>query len=147
MTRDSRWLSPRLVPRGQACAGGHARRRQPDLQLERRRPAVGGGDLRLRDVQARDRRAHAHGREGGCAARHPCQQRAPGPVDNSFQRTIEVDVTGAPPERAAELFEENIPLGRHAAPEEIARTVLFLASGDSSFVTGATLSVDGGMSD
>jgi NAD(P)-dependent dehydrogenase (short-subunit alcohol dehydrogenase family) len=71
----------------------------------------------------------------------------PGPVDNSFQHTIEVDVTGAPAQRAAELFEENIPLGRHAAPEEIARTVLFLASEESSFVTGATLSVDGGMSD
>jgi NAD(P)-dependent dehydrogenase (short-subunit alcohol dehydrogenase family) len=71
----------------------------------------------------------------------------PGPVDNRFQHTIEVDVTGAPAEKAAELFEENIPLGRHASPEEIARTVLFLASEESSFVTGATLSVDGGMSD
>jgi NAD(P)-dependent dehydrogenase (short-subunit alcohol dehydrogenase family) len=71
----------------------------------------------------------------------------PGPVDNRFQHTIEVDVTGAPEERAAELFEENIPLGRHASPEEIARTVLFLAGHESSFVTGATLSVDGGMSD
>jgi NAD(P)-dependent dehydrogenase (short-subunit alcohol dehydrogenase family) len=71
----------------------------------------------------------------------------PGPVDNRFQHTIEVDVTGAPADRAAELFEENIPLGRHASPEEIARTVLFLAGDDSSFVTGATLSVDGGMSD
>ena len=39
-----------------------------------------------------------------------------------------------------------IPLGRHATPEEIARTVLFLASADSSFITGATLAVDGGMS-
>jgi NAD(P)-dependent dehydrogenase (short-subunit alcohol dehydrogenase family) len=71
----------------------------------------------------------------------------PGPVDNRFQHTIEVDVTGAPADRAAELFEESIPLGRHASPEEIARTVLFLAGDDSSFVTGATLSVDGGMSD
>jgi NAD(P)-dependent dehydrogenase (short-subunit alcohol dehydrogenase family) len=56
-------------------------------------------------------------------------------------------VTGAPEDKAAELFEENIPLGRHASPEEIARTVLFLAGDESSFVTGATLSVDGGMSD
>jgi NAD(P)-dependent dehydrogenase (short-subunit alcohol dehydrogenase family) len=69
----------------------------------------------------------------------------PGPVDNAFQHRIEVIATGAPEERAAELFEERIPLARHAAPEEIARTVLFLASEDSSFVTATTLSVDGGL--
>jgi NAD(P)-dependent dehydrogenase (short-subunit alcohol dehydrogenase family) len=69
----------------------------------------------------------------------------PGPVDNRFQHRIEVIATGAPEERAAELFEERIPLSRHAAPEEIARSVLFLASDDSSFVTATTLSVDGGL--
>jgi NAD(P)-dependent dehydrogenase (short-subunit alcohol dehydrogenase family) len=69
----------------------------------------------------------------------------PGPVDNRFQHRIEVIATGAPEERAAELFEERIPLARHAAPEEIARSVLFLASDDSSFVTATTLSVDGGL--
>jgi NAD(P)-dependent dehydrogenase (short-subunit alcohol dehydrogenase family) len=69
----------------------------------------------------------------------------PGPVDNQFQHRIEVIATGAPEERAAELFEERIPLARHAAPEEIARAVLFLASDDSSFVTATTLSVDGGL--
>ena len=38
-----------------------------------------------------------------------------------------------------------VPLGRLGRPEEIARTVLFLASDDSSFMTGSEVIVDGGM--
>jgi NAD(P)-dependent dehydrogenase (short-subunit alcohol dehydrogenase family) len=69
----------------------------------------------------------------------------PGPVDNEFQHRIEVSATGAEEARAAELFEERIALARHATPDEIARTVLFLASDDSSFMTGAAVKVDGGL--
>ncbi len=68
----------------------------------------------------------------------------PGPVDNAFQHAIEVTATGRPEDEAARIFEGMIPLGRHAQPEEVARAVLFLATG--GFVTGATLTVDGGMS-
>lgn len=39
---------------------------------------------------------------------------------------------------------DGIPLGRVAEAEEIARAVLFLASDESSFITGTTLAVDGG---
>ncbi|WP_028065210.1 SDR family NAD(P)-dependent oxidoreductase [Solirubrobacter soli] len=70
----------------------------------------------------------------------------PGPVDNAFQHTIEVTATGLEEERAAGVFDGMIPLGRHASADEIARAVLFLACDDSSFLTGATIPVDGGMS-
>ncbi|NKB35565.1 MAG: glucose 1-dehydrogenase [Gammaproteobacteria bacterium] len=39
---------------------------------------------------------------------------------------------------------ENIPMGRMATPEDIANSVLFLASEESSIMTGATMMVDGG---
>ena len=41
-------------------------------------------------------------------------------------------------------FALGVPLGRVGAPEEVARAALFLASDDSSFVTGTLLFVDGG---
>ena len=70
----------------------------------------------------------------------------PGPVDNRFQHRIEVGATGQDEDAAARIFEGMIPLERHARPEEIASAVLFLASDESSFITGATLPADGGMS-
>ncbi|SPL87496.1 Acetoacetyl-CoA reductase [[Actinomadura] parvosata subsp. kistnae] len=44
-----------------------------------------------------------------------------------------------------EAIVANIPLGRQAAPEEIARVVRFLSSDDASYITGAVIPVDGGL--
>jgi NAD(P)-dependent dehydrogenase (short-subunit alcohol dehydrogenase family) len=70
----------------------------------------------------------------------------PGPVSNSFQQAVEADLTGIIGRDGTEFFNGIIPLGRHADPEEIARSALYLASDQSSFTTGTTLMVDGGMS-
>jgi NAD(P)-dependent dehydrogenase (short-subunit alcohol dehydrogenase family) len=70
----------------------------------------------------------------------------PGPIDNEFQHTIEVEAIGASREESAAVFEQMIPLARHATPEEIAAGVVFLASDESAFMTGSQLVVDGGLS-
>jgi NAD(P)-dependent dehydrogenase (short-subunit alcohol dehydrogenase family) len=70
----------------------------------------------------------------------------PGPVANDFQAGIEERLSTVLGRNATEFFDQQIPLGRHARPEEIARSVLYLASDQSSFTTASTLVVDGGMS-
>lgn len=69
----------------------------------------------------------------------------PGPIDNEFQTNIENDISKMTGINATEVFNSQIPLKRHGRPDEIANTALFLASGLSSYVTGAVIMADGGM--
>lgn len=70
----------------------------------------------------------------------------PGPIDNSFQHAVEADLANIIKRDGAEFFNAMIPLGRHGTPEEVAQSVLYLASDESRFTTGSRLMVDGGMS-
>lgn len=57
---------------------------------------------------------------------------------------IDTDMVRAVPPNVLEKIIARIPVGRLGKAEEIARTVLFLVSDDGGFITGSTLSVNGG---
>lgn len=62
-------------------------------------------------------------------------------VAPAFTRT---EATAGVPDEALGPFVNRIALGRPGEPEDIAPAVLFLASADAGYITGATLTVDGG---
>ncbi|MGW3644870.1 SDR family oxidoreductase [Streptomyces sp. NPDC000878] len=67
----------------------------------------------------------------------------PGPIDTPGLSGLASD-----PEQAAGFRRQlaaQVPLGRLGRPEEVAAAVAFLASGQSSFITGSSLYVDGGL--
>jgi NAD(P)-dependent dehydrogenase (short-subunit alcohol dehydrogenase family) len=69
----------------------------------------------------------------------------PGPVDTPMLPTFFGRSSGADIGDLMANFISFVPMGRPAQPEEIASVVAFLASDDSSFVTGVTLPIDGGL--
>jgi len=58
---------------------------------------------------------------------------------------IDTDMTRALGEAQREKLVERIPLGRLGSPDDIAHAVVFLASNEAGYITGATLHVNGGM--
>jgi acetoacetyl-CoA reductase len=57
---------------------------------------------------------------------------------------IETSMVAAVPKETLDGIVANIPVGRLGQPEEVARCIAFLAADDAGFITGATLSVNGG---
>lgn len=58
---------------------------------------------------------------------------------------IETDMTKRLNEKYRERLIKTIPVSRFGTPEEVARVVLFLCSNESSYITGQTIEIDGGL--
>ena len=78
---------------------------------------------------------------GGAGIR--CNAVCPGDIDTPLLQKYFESLPD--PESARAEISAEYPMNRVADPREVARTVVFLASDDSSFVTGQTLVVDGGL--
>ncbi len=58
---------------------------------------------------------------------------------------IETDMTAALPEAQQAEYKKNIPAGRFASPNEVARVVAWVAGDDAGYISGAVIPVDGGL--
>ena len=70
------------------------------------------------------------------------------PMNLMWQRShsfVETDMTREMNQSALEAAMNAVPLKRMGKPEEIAAAAAFLASDDAAYITGAVLSIDGGL--
>lgn len=58
---------------------------------------------------------------------------------------IDTDMTAELSDELAQSYRDKIPAGRFASPEEVAKVVRWLASDESSYISGAVIPVDGGL--
>jgi NAD(P)-dependent dehydrogenase (short-subunit alcohol dehydrogenase family) len=107
------------------AAGGWARRPSLVCQMPRR---VAAAYLRLSGGRARP------------ASRLPAGKK---PNRPSQATRLDRAIRAEPPE-AIEQIVSSVPMGRAGEPGEVAKAALFLASDDSSFITGIELFVGGG---
>lgn len=68
----------------------------------------------------------------------------PGAIDTAMGQDIATDQQQSTAGTIRQVSEDMIPLRRWAQPHEIARTIVMLASDDASYLTGTSITVDGG---
>lgn len=69
----------------------------------------------------------------------------PAPVNTRMMRSVEEGLLPGEAEAAKEAITKEIPIGRYGEPIDVAKLVLFLASDESTFITGSQYRIDGGI--
>jgi len=68
----------------------------------------------------------------------------PGAIDTAMSQDIATDQQLSTGDKIRQVSEDMIPLRRWAQPQEIAKTIVMLTSDDASYLTGTSITVDGG---